>query len=347
MPAGGFQVFGSGLQLQPTTPGTPDVGNVNLDGVLLASVIANGQYTEGTTLSLGRDIRLPASYTGYTGTPGAANNIFIGQTLNLMTFTANNVQGTIIIGNDNSYGNGGSNSGASVYIGNQQIITPTITVQNSVVIGDDAKMLGATGTGNVVIGVSANSSSGRETVVGYLAAGGTAGDTVVIGYGASATSTSPGNICIGYNTRDSASNNCVVIGYGVILAAGRNNCVVIGKSTQTDVVIGAYRIGQSTGGTRTVADASTVITATEGTILYSSITAARTATLPAANAVPAGYIIRILDMSGNASAVNTITAAPAGADTINGTGTPVIATAYGAMALMSDGVSKWNAQNQF
>lgn len=74
-----------------------------------------------------------------------------------------------------------------------------------------------------------------------------------------------------------------------------------------------------------------------------TLSAARAVTLPAANAVPAGTQITVLDESGTASASNTLSWARAGSDTINGGASNVVAVnaAYGAGSIISDGTSKW------
>jgi hypothetical protein len=75
-----------------------------------------------------------------------------------------------------------------------------------------------------------------------------------------------------------------------------------------------------------------------------TLTAARTVTLMAANAVPAGTVITVTDESGSASSTNTITVQRAGADTINGgTGGIALNVSRGIVSLVSDGTSAWLA----
>ena len=97
----------------------------------------------------------------------------------------------------------------------------------------------------------------------------------------------------------------------------------------------------------TVADTTFSFGASDYNAQYTSISAARAVTLPAANARAAGQIIMIGDSSGSCSATNTITVTRSGTDTINsyesggGQTTFVINVAYGQIALMTDGSSKW------
>lgn len=73
-----------------------------------------------------------------------------------------------------------------------------------------------------------------------------------------------------------------------------------------------------------------------------TLSASRTVTLPAANAVNAGQEIVILDASGTITATNTIVIARAGSDTINGAATSITLNApYAIARLISDGVSAW------
>lgn len=75
-------------------------------------------------------------------------------------------------------------------------------------------------------------------------------------------------------------------------------------------------------------------------IAITSTAAARTITLPAASAVPAGKTFIVKDESGGAG-TNNITVQRAGSDTIDGATTKVVNTNYGSVRLYSDGVSKW------
>lgn len=72
-----------------------------------------------------------------------------------------------------------------------------------------------------------------------------------------------------------------------------------------------------------------------------TMSASRTATLPAASAVPAGWEIIIGDASGTVTSTNTIVIARAGSDTINGATSVTIASPYGHRRIISDGVSTW------
>lgn len=86
---------------------------------------------------------------------------------------------------------------------------------------------------------------------------------------------------------------------------------------------------------------ATIIAGTTLLAQIGTMSASRTATLPAASSLRAGARLTVVDESGTVTATNTIIIGRAGADTVNGGLFALIATAYGAVVLISDGVSKW------
>ena len=98
------------------------------------------------------------------------------------------------------------------------------------------------------------------------------------------------------------------------------------------------------GGKVSVADAAVAVSAYDADVQYTSITAARVATLPAANTVQPGSRIIIGDESGSVTSAISITIATnSNTDKINGAanGTVVIGAAYGQVMLRCDGASNW------
>jgi hypothetical protein len=95
-----------------------------------------------------------------------------------------------------------------------------------------------------------------------------------------------------------------------------------------------------------VADAAYSALVTDRLIAYTALTAARVVGLPAASSFPPGHRLVVVDESGACSATNTLTLSRAGADTINGAASGVIASAYGYLALESNGVSAWTIVDQ-
>lgn len=111
---------------------------------------------------------------------------------------------------------------------------------------------------------------------------------------------------------------------------GVNGWLVVGKYTETSVV-----------NVTSVADTAFSAIQTSRYIAYTSLTAPRIVSLPAAAAYNSNVLLFILDQSGSCSVTNTITAAAAGSDAINGAASVVLGAPYSYLALQSDGVSKW------
>ena len=86
---------------------------------------------------------------------------------------------------------------------------------------------------------------------------------------------------------------------------------------------------------------SFVIPVTAKEVATSGAGAAVAWTLPAASAVNAGYEILIIDEVGGCSGINVLTINRAGSDTINGSTSQTITTAYGALRLISNGSNTW------
>ncbi|MBV8830020.1 MAG: hypothetical protein JO108_12410 [Acidobacteriaceae bacterium] len=116
-------------------------------------------------------------------------------------------------------------------------------------------------------------------------------------------------------------------------AAGRALLTASGVPAQRVLL----RVDQHTN----VADANYTAQTTDQLIAFTSITAARTVTLPAAAAVNPGQPVVIVDETGACSATSTITVTRSGTDTINGAASAVIASAFGYLELVSNGVNKW------
>lgn len=94
--------------------------------------------------------------------------------------------------------------------------------------------------------------------------------------------------------------------------------------------------------TRTsVADANYTALATDRIIAFTSLTAARAVSLPAANAFPIGAPLWIVDESGACSGANYIAINRAGSDTVSGATSAILNGAYQALALESNGSNAW------
>ena len=92
-----------------------------------------------------------------------------------------------------------------------------------------------------------------------------------------------------------------------------------------------------------VADAAYTILASDTYVGVSSLSAARAFALPAASAYPVGHTLLVVDESGACSASVTVTLSATSANTINDVASVVLTVPRFAVALQSDGVSKWTA----
>ena len=90
-----------------------------------------------------------------------------------------------------------------------------------------------------------------------------------------------------------------------------------------------------------VADAAYSAGVKDRVIAYTSLTAARTVTLPTAASFPGGAVLTVIDESGACTPGKAIKVAAAGSDTINGAGSLALLSAYGAATLESNGSNAW------
>jgi hypothetical protein len=98
----------------------------------------------------------------------------------------------------------------------------------------------------------------------------------------------------------------------------------------------------ATTGVTALSDSSYTANANDHVIVMTTLSAARSITLPAAAHFPVGQRLTIVDQSGNCAAGLPINIVPAGSDTINGvTGTLAMGEAHGFRGLVSDGVIHW------
>jgi hypothetical protein len=128
---------------------------------------------------------------------------------------------------------------------------------------------------------------------------------------------------------------------GELVVDTTNNRVIV----QDGVTAGGFaaaKLSEVVTNTRTaVSDANYTALVTDRNVAYTAVTAARTVTLPAAASYPTGTRLSVFDESGSCSAANSITAATAGSDTIDGATSAIIPVAYGYLALESNGSNKW------
>ncbi|RBP15855.1 hypothetical protein DFR50_107125 [Roseiarcus fermentans] len=134
---------------------------------------------------------------------------------------------------------------------------------------------------------------------------------------------------------------------GEVVVDTTNNRLVL----QDGATAGGYaaaKLSEVVANTRTsIADASYAATATDRTIAYVALTAARAVALPAASAYPTGTRLLVVDESGACSSSATLTLNANGSDRINGAASFVIASPYGCAAIESNGANAWTIVDQF
>ncbi len=134
---------------------------------------------------------------------------------------------------------------------------------------------------------------------------------------------------------------------GEVVVDTTNNRLVL----QDGSTAGGYpaaRLSEVVTNARTaIPDASYAAATTDRTIAYVSLTAARIVALPAASAYPTGTRLLVVDESGACSSSATITLSGAGSDRINGAASFIIASAYGYVAIESNGTTAWTIVDQF
>lgn len=91
---------------------------------------------------------------------------------------------------------------------------------------------------------------------------------------------------------------------------------------------------------------ATILSSDRYVELTANLTSHRTWTLPAASSVSGGVHIIVQDANGGISGTNTLTIERDGSDTVNGTTSIVLESAYDGATFYSDGTSKWTYLNR-
>lgn len=177
---------------------------------------------------------------------------------------------------------------------------------------------------------------GATARVPYLS-GGTGADPILGAFTLPSSVTSGGVAC--YTSTTAQGSSALLVANGVLVGGGAGACpstvtALVGRSSTV------LNIDQMT----TNGDSNLSISATTRTVVTTTaLTAARTWTLPAANALNAGQSLLIMDQAGAINGANTISVVRSGSDTLNGGTSISILSQYAGALLVSDGVSKWTS----
>lgn len=101
-----------------------------------------------------------------------------------------------------------------------------------------------------------------------------------------------------------------------------------------------------TNGRTAVVDLAYTVLITDRLIAYTTLTAARVISLPAASTYPTGTRLVVIDETGNCSTTKSLTITPNGTDTINGATSTVVNEAYGFVGIESSGVGAWTVTDK-
>ena len=145
--------------------------------------------------------------------------------------------------------------------------------------------------------------------------------------------------------RDTAANVAAYTGaQGELIVDLTNNRVTVHDGVSPGGWAAAKLSEVLTAARTSVSDTNYSALISDRTIAFTAITAARVVTLPAASSFPTGMTLLVLDESGNASNSRAITLNPNGSDVIDGASSAVISSAYGFLALQSNGVASPNGR---
>lgn len=136
---------------------------------------------------------------------------------------------------------------------------------------------------------------------------------------------------------------------GVGLTTDVTGTLPVGSGGTNGTTVPTARASLSIDQRTTVADTAYTVLSTDYLVAYTSITASRTVTLPAASTFNAGRVLVLQDESGSASAAITIAIAPNGTDTINGSNSnlSVVKAAYGKAYIVSNGATGWTVATKY
>ena len=342
MPSGGQLSSGSGLRLQPAYPGIQDLGNGNISGTLHAArftttpPVNDGGSTGGEQFGHDFSYVNGASFpTNSTANFGIANIVSGAITNGPIIGTQNQMcgQNAACIGHNNVVGNAvdfpNSCLGMGRFVqvnaaGAGDSVSETVGIGSNVIVSNRSLAVGR----NLNIqndNGTANSTTKESVVFGNTITSNTPNSFQNLLIGRGITSTKQRQIIIGWFNGDQPPEEDFLITIGSLVQGVR---------------LGGLRFVNGVGlATSVVNDTNFNAAASMAVIQYATLTAARIVTLPPASGCPAGLTIRIIDFSGNCSAVRTITVNVSGGDTAHGF--HVMNSAFDVHDYMSDGVSIW------
>lgn len=147
--------------------------------------------------------------------------------------------------------------------------------------------------------------------------------------------------------RDTAANVVAYAGaQGELIVDTTNNRVTVHDGVTPGGWAAAKLSETLTNARVAVADIAYNVLASDRSVAFTALSAARNLNLPPASIFPVGTPLTIFDESGSCSATNSIVITAGGSDKIDGASTANIATPYGFLVLQTDGAGKWTIVDQ-
>jgi hypothetical protein len=291
MPSAGLQIFGSGLRLQPNTPGVEDVGNANISGVMLAD-----QFSTADTIGIETEPEMFGHNLTYGG---GANHCIYGN-----SNTTGNVSSAVCYGYQCAvYTQTSVAMGASCTAG-----ISGSGVADNVAVGKDCNAGNAlASTGNCVAFGKQASSRGNSTVafgsnVSIITNNVNYAIGCVFGYNISFNNSGHRDVFAagaGITENTTARVNLLILGMfdlggpaGAYPASKiKDNQIIIGNENQTEVWLGSFLLTAPpiNAAFKQTASATVANTAAETTLTAPGV---GSLTIPAARLV-AGSTIRV------------------------------------------------------
>lgn len=224
MPSAGLQIFGSGLQLQPVTPGVTDQGNANISGTFIART---GIWHLNGAENLGMFGRNPGVNQALNWGNAVEPNCIFGY--NNTIVDGNVLQNNVFVGSNNSIGNA-----AHVGVTSFLVVGSENTLYTG---GDNGNILSAIvlGHNNRCNKTPATTSNEGPIIIGYNNNWNNINNN---------TAYDPG-VIIGKNINISGGStfNTTIVGpLNSDAPPGGGNAIKIGNSLQSDAQVGPYRI---------------------------------------------------------------------------------------------------------